>query len=127
MPTILSQKLPLAQSKQVVVLFDMSGWAVWHARYISYIQELIGIAQSQYPERLGQAVLIHVPTIFKAVWYTISNFIDKRTKDKVHFISDKEIAPTIGAIIPTEMVPVEYGGQRDSDSIPVPNCPGPDD
>eukprot|EP01052_Picozoa_sp_SAG31_P005391 SAG31_NODE_236_length_19594_cov_7.018620_17_plen_163_part_00 len=157
----------------------MAGWAVWHARYISYIQELIDIAQSQYPGQSFVVIslqLVVVPVcctyVFhsaaelqlhvdvrrttrpgsdaprpyglqgmatsyshphlarteprtggQATWYTLSGFIDKRTREKVHFISDNDIATAVEKLISTELVPIVYGGEADGSNIPVPNCP----
>ena len=30
-----------------LIAFDMSGWAMWHARYTSYIKKLVSIVQGQ--------------------------------------------------------------------------------
>jgi hypothetical protein len=39
--------------------------------------------QNYYPERLGKALLIHVPYLFMKAWKMIYPFIDNNTRDKV--------------------------------------------
>ena len=117
------RRMAEAGATEHVVLFDMAGWAMWHGRYMSYIKQLVGIAQDQYPERLGRAVLLHVPTLFKAAWAVISKFIDARTEAKVHFIDDKDLAAELGTLLPADAIPLAYGGAREGD-VPVPNAEG---
>ena len=44
---------------------------MWHATYISYIKELVSIAQDHYPERLANVFIVDAPFIFKGVWSVI--------------------------------------------------------
>jgi len=41
--------------------------------------------QNYYPERLGKALMIHVPYIFMKAWKMIYPFIDTNTRDKVTY------------------------------------------
>jgi hypothetical protein len=41
------------------------------------------LLQNYYPERLGKALMIHVPYIFMKAWKMIYPFIDTNTRDKV--------------------------------------------
>ena len=64
------ERLMKENTKQIII-FDMSGWAFWHARYMSYIKKLIDIAQNQYPERLGRVLMVNSPFLFRASWAVI--------------------------------------------------------
>jgi hypothetical protein len=44
---------------------------------------LLCLVQNYYPERLGKALMIHVPYIFMKAWKMIYPFIDTNTRDKV--------------------------------------------
>ena len=66
-----------------VLVFDVSGWALWHIKYLNYVKQLVDIVQSHYPERLERALLLNVPTLFYAAWKMISPWIDPHTRDKV--------------------------------------------
>jgi len=44
------------------------------------------ILQDQYPERLGQAILLSPPTLFHIAWKVISPFLHERTVAKIHFV-----------------------------------------
>jgi hypothetical protein len=30
-----------------IILFDVSGWKLWHVKYLSYVKELVNIVQNQ--------------------------------------------------------------------------------
>lgn len=46
--------------------------------------------QVQFPERLGCAVLLSPPSIFQLCWALVSPFLDRRTKEKIHFVARPE-------------------------------------
>jgi hypothetical protein len=71
---------------QSILVFDLSGWALWHLKYLSYIKALVDIVQSQYPERLSKALLVNVPGLFMAAWKLISPWIDPKTRSKIFFV-----------------------------------------
>ena len=56
--------------------------------------------QNYYPERLGKALMIHVPYIFMKAWKMIYPFIDTNTRDKVMFppcrsVSEPQLLPLL--------------------------------
>ena len=61
---------------------DLKGWGYANCDVRAYIAA-IEIMQSYYPERLGKALLIHVPYLFMKAWKMVQPFIDPNTKDKV--------------------------------------------
>lgn len=106
-----------------IVVFDMSGWAMWHARYLSYIKTAIYIVQNQYPERLKAVMLLNCPFSFRGVWPLIKPFMHPNTASKVSFVNGKE---AVAAAFKNEKVSADtlvdtYGGNVKADSIPVPN------
>eukprot|EP00911_Craspedida_sp_UC1_P002411 UC1_evm1s1800 len=104
-----------------VVIFDMAGWSLWMAKYLSFIKQLVSITQDQFPERLASVFLMGSPWIFKASWKLIQPWLDKVTASKVHFVSPG--AEKMLSMVPVEILPEEYGGHR-LDHPPIPNAPG---
>jgi hypothetical protein len=61
---------------------DLKGWGYANCDVRAYIAA-IEIMQNYYPERLGKALMIHVPYLFMKAWKMVQPFIDANTKDKV--------------------------------------------
>jgi hypothetical protein len=61
---------------------DLKGWGYANCDVRAYIAA-IDIMQNYYPERLGKALMIHVPYLFMKAWKMVQPFIDSNTKDKV--------------------------------------------
>jgi hypothetical protein len=109
---------------QMVVIFDMTGWKLWHAKYVSYIQGLVDIAQNQYPERLRRVLMVSAPFIFKGVWAIIRPWLDSKTAAKVAFVTTEgELKQQFAALtLPLDLLPARYGGAVACDTdLP---CPG---
>ncbi|PWN98449.1 hypothetical protein FA09DRAFT_357233 [Tilletiopsis washingtonensis] len=68
---------------------------------------MLYILQNHYVERLGVALCINVPWIFKAFWSGIQPFIDPVTKSKCKF--DEAIKDEV----PLEQLSADFGGELD--------------
>ncbi|PWN38851.1 CRAL/TRIO domain-containing protein, partial [Ceraceosorus guamensis] len=68
---------------------------------------MLYILQNHYVERLGVALCINVPWIFKAFWSAIQPFIDPVTKSKCKF--DEAIKDEV----PSEQLSADFGGTLD--------------
>ena len=116
----------MTSQTQHVIVFDMSGWAIWHGSYLSYIKRLIDIAQNQYPERLFRVLMINSPFLFRASWVVIKPWLDPVTASKVVFVSGVEqITKEFDDIeFPRERLITRYGGTiEDEDTILIPGFP----
>jgi hypothetical protein len=114
----------MSKNSKMIVIFDMEGWALWHAGYISYINQLVDIAQNQYPERLRRVLMLNAPFIFKGVWNVISPWLDVKTAQKVVFLTGKEaILPELKLLTASlKLIPARYGGDVENENeLP---CPG---
>ena len=114
----------LSEHTKNVVIFDMSGWALWHGSYMGYINRLVDIAQNQYPERLRRVFLVNAPFLFRGAWSIISPWLDPVTKAKVKFVSAvkdlrKEFEEVKASL---DLLPERYGGNIEDESL-IP-CPG---
>jgi hypothetical protein len=56
------------------------------------------LLQNYYPERLGKALMIHVPYIFMKAWKMIYPFIDTNTRDKVSVLHGLRIPAVTTAV-----------------------------
>ncbi|PWN28100.1 hypothetical protein BDZ90DRAFT_231861 [Jaminaea rosea] len=74
---------------------------------ISNAKLMLYILQNHYVERLGVALCINVPWVFKAFWSAIQPFIDPVTKSKCKFDEG------IKSEVPAAQLSAEYGGDVD--------------
>ena len=105
---------------QFCVVFDMEGWAMWHATYVSYIKELISLVQNHFPERLLHVFILNAPYIFQGIWAIISPLIDSKTRAKIEFIYDTN---RMAELFEASELPEKLGGTY-SARYPVPNLIG---
>jgi hypothetical protein len=70
------------------------------------------ILQDQYPERLGQAILLSPPTVFQIAWKVIAPFLDARTTAKIHFVdpATEEGRATMASLLDPSQLDASLGG-----------------
>lgn len=76
----------LVQSVQIKDLHGMGMWMLRDASAVSTVQQIISTCTSMYPESLATLYFINAPFFFPMVWSVISNFLNERTKKKVHVL-----------------------------------------
>ncbi|KAH9329170.1 hypothetical protein KI387_001278, partial [Taxus chinensis] len=94
--------------EKFAIIGDLEGWKYKHMDIRGYLA-VLEIMQSYYPERLGNLYLIHVPYVFWAAWKLIYPFIDKKTKEKILIVDDKDIRTTLLNDIDENRLPAIYG------------------
>ncbi|CAO1947118.1 unnamed protein product [Urochloa humidicola] len=102
-------RIPRGQEKFLAIV-DLEGWGYANCDVRAYIAA-IEIMQNYYPERLGKALLIHVPYMFMKAWKLIYPFIDNNTKDKFVFVDDKKLQETLRREIDENQLPEFLGGK----------------
>lgn len=102
-------RIPRGQEKFLCIV-DLKGWGYANCDVRAYIAA-IEIMQNYYPERLGKALMIHVPYLFMKAWKLVQPFIDANTKDKFVFIDDKNLEETLKRELDDSQVPEMYGGK----------------
>lgn len=113
---IANMKAPLTPQK-FVVLFDLKGFTpslVFRKDVRLMIRKLIYVAQSQYPERLHQTLLVNAPFGFESAWRLIKPLLDEKTAAKIHFVNVESLTKEIDA----EVLSKEYGGKREEYPLP---------
>lgn len=89
--------------EQLVLLINFDG-KLCNPTSISNAKLMLYILQNHYVERLGVALCINVPWVFKAFWNAIQPFMDPVTKSKCKFDED------VKNDIPSEQLSAEFGG-----------------
>lgn len=73
--------------EQMVLLFDLNGFSLSTRPPLSVSKQFLDILSNHYPERLGVAFIIDAPWLFSAFWKLIRPFVNKKTRDKIIFVS----------------------------------------
>eukprot|EP01079_Euglenida_sp_SAG-EU17-18_P002302 gene2302-3150_t len=109
-----------------LVLFDMSGWKLYHSKHVKKVHSLVSTLQEHYPERLRAALLVRTPALFEVSWKLIKPWIDPATAVKVHFLPKDPAAETKGLLahLDASILPMVYGGQLNPEAVPCPGIPG---
>lgn len=68
------------EAQQFVAVVDLSEWKLYHAKFISYLMQLVKIVQDQFPERLHACYILNAPSVFWAVWKALSPMVHKRER-----------------------------------------------
>jgi hypothetical protein len=106
-----------AQPDKFTVLFDLNGFYFTMATESSrrhMIRKLIYVAQSQYPERLGRALLLNAPYGFQTAWALIKPLLDEKTAAKVQFVNSTQLLDYIDETVLSK----DYGGTHAAYPVP---------
>ena len=74
-----------------------------------YVQQVSGILQNYYPERLGKLYVINAPWGFSSVFAIVKRFLDPVTVAKIHVLGSGYVSELL-AQIPAENLPKAFGG-----------------
>jgi hypothetical protein len=103
-------------AERFLVLFDMEGWKLEHGspHCMRLVLSMVSLTQVQFCERLGAAVLVNVPAIFRLAWAMIKPMIDERTSSRVFLYGSnaREWRAAIAQYVDDDNLPVLLGGKR---------------
>lgn len=100
------KSLPPGQT-QFAVLYDRSNFSFAKNWDFDVLKAVFTQLSANYPECLGAAYVYPAGPPLSWLWGLVKIFLDPRTRAKVRMISSKE---ELLAAIPTEFVPVAFGG-----------------
>lgn len=69
--------------ESLVILVDYKSCTLKTNPSISVARKVLSILQQHYPETLGRALIVNLPTILTFFYKGISPFLDPVTRDKV--------------------------------------------
>ncbi|KAB8343108.1 hypothetical protein FH972_022701 [Carpinus fangiana] len=91
-------------------IMDLKGVGLATASSVyGYLQQVSGISQNYYPERLGKLYVINAPWGFSSVFAIVKRFLDPVTVQKIHILGSSYQKELL-AQVPKENLPVEFGG-----------------
>lgn len=97
----------------MVTLLDMNEMTlrIANASSRAYVKRMAAVDGANYPEMLGQLLIINAPSYFSAAWMMVKGFLDERTVSKIHiFSSTTAWKAKLFELIDPANVPTEYGG-----------------
>jgi hypothetical protein len=53
------------------------------SKVIDFVKKTSNIAQNNYPEMLGQMIIINTTVLFRGAWAIIKGFVDEKTSKKI--------------------------------------------
>ena len=109
-------RLPAASRKAGALLetcctvMDLKGVGLTKINQVyQYVQQVSGILQNYYPERLGKLYVINAPWGFSSVFGIVKRFLDPVTVAKIHILGSGYVTELLGQI-PAENLPKAFGG-----------------
>ncbi|KAL9648641.1 hypothetical protein ABK040_016272 [Willaertia magna] len=108
-----SEKNKLSQMTWVC---NFAGYSLKNAPPIATCKQTVDILGDQFPERLGNALIINPPKVFSWFWKLISPFIPSATKEKIRFCYSKDLEEQrkfLSEFIDLDILPKSIGGNCD--------------
>ncbi|KAI0317791.1 CRAL-TRIO domain-containing protein [Amylostereum chailletii] len=95
--------------EQSLVIIDLKGFSLhqfWQMK--SLARSCLEITQTQFPETMGQLVLINAPASFTIIWAGIKPLLSAESARKVSILG-ADHADALRALVPVENLPVVVG------------------
>ena len=100
---------------KAVVVVDLEGMYLGQCTRAFYrmVRGIAAIDGDNYPERLGQCLILNAPRAFSIVWSGVSKFIDPETQKKLRILDARSGVPLVeqlSEVIAPSQIPSDYGG-----------------
>ncbi|KAJ0235643.1 putative polyphosphoinositide binding protein [Hirschfeldia incana] len=102
-------RMPRGEEKFRAIV-DLQGWGYSNCDIRGYLAALSTL-QDCYPERLDKLYFVRAPYIFMTAWKIIYPFVDTNTREKIVFVENKKLTPTLLEDIDETQLPDIYGGK----------------
>lgn len=79
-------RLSIPDDERLTLVFSLKGFTLRCMDY-EFVKLLIDVLQTQYPDTLGDAIIVDSPYIFSGCWMLIRPWLDPVTSSKVTFSS----------------------------------------
>lgn len=96
---------------------DLNGFGIgkMNRKTWDLVKLLSSVAQDNYPEILAANFIINAPMVFSGVWAIAKNFLDEKTRKKIHIYGSSYKKKLLDHI-DEENLPEMYGG-KSTDSV----------
>jgi len=104
-------KKPITNWTLIVDLEKLNMRHLWRPG-IRALLKIIEIVEANYPETMGQLLIVRAPKVFGVVWTLLSPFIDEHTRDKFMIYTGDDYQGPGGLVdyIPKEYIPTFLNG-----------------
>lgn len=94
-------------------LLEMEGYSPKNSPPFAVTKQSISVLQNHYPERLGHAVVVQPPCIFKLAWNALYPFLDSETRSKIMFVKcGTDVVRSLKGVLGIECLDQSMGGSR---------------
>jgi hypothetical protein len=100
---------PISTWSLLVDLEGLSMRHLWRPGIRTFLQ-IIEIAEANYPETMGCALIVRAPRVFPVLWTLISPFIDERTREKFMIYGGGDYIIGLRDYIDEKFIPEFLGG-----------------
>lgn len=98
-------------AKSVSILdVDGVGFSSFSGKVKDYVQKVIKLSGTHYPERLHKNFIVNAPFAFRGIWAVVKNFIDANTLEKVSICGSSGYQDDLFKLVDPDQVPQRYGG-----------------
>eukprot|EP00753_Platysulcus_tardus_P016975 PLAT6166.1.p1 GENE.PLAT6166.1~~PLAT6166.1.p1 ORF type:complete len:293 (-),score=81.93 PLAT6166.1:102-860(-) len=105
-------------SGKLVLVIDYTGYSLSNAPPMKTSRASLDILSNQYPERLAVAYMVNAPFLFWGFWNLISPFINSVTKEKIKFVSSKDLPEVMSHhFADTSVLETRLGGESDFEYV----------
>ncbi|KAG5883323.1 hypothetical protein JTB14_032524 [Gonioctena quinquepunctata] len=105
---------PETQIAGIVVILDMAGLSFQHAKFFTpyYAKKMVELVQETFPLRFKGFHIVNEPFYFDAVVAVLKPFLKEKIRKRI-ILHGSDIT-SLGAFIPSDILPTEYGGSAGS-------------
>eukprot|EP00898_Chlorokybus_atmophyticus_P003636 jgi/Chlat1/4273/Chrsp29S00323 len=115
---LVNHKFPACSKKagkyigQSLTIIDLKGLSIrqFNTKTKSFVQTISNVDQNNYPEHLGQMLIVNAPLLFKGVWKVIQPWLDKRTQKKIQVLGS-DYQGKLLELVDAENLPDFLGGK----------------
>ena len=108
------QRLPAGQDRLAVVA-DLSGWSMSH---FPLVRSLVDAVQGPYVERLGVALFVNTPALFRASWALMKPLLSERVARRIFVLGD-DWQQQVAEHVNEENLPLKLGGKYPAKGPPT--------
>eukprot|EP00638_Chattonella_subsalsa_P013691 CAMPEP_0117803116 /NCGR_PEP_ID=MMETSP0948-20121206/16180_1 /TAXON_ID=44440 /ORGANISM="Chattonella subsalsa, Strain CCMP2191" /LENGTH=152 /DNA_ID=CAMNT_0005636137 /DNA_START=700 /DNA_END=1158 /DNA_ORIENTATION=- len=104
-------KMMEAPTEQFTVIIDVKGMGFKNVPPASYLAQLFKVLMANYPLRLGIIFVLNASRPINLLWKVVSPICTERTRKKVNFLGQDEMAEKLLEYIAPDELEPQWGGE----------------